>query len=229
MYWHVHSTCISDQTVSVIRYAISAYKCCHISSRHVWHGVISSNGQLIMHKRNHIYRYLWSNCKNLTHRLAWLIFQTSTMSNLSVHEYLEIQVWNYIYCVTMSICAQLATTVHDDVIKWKHFPRYWPFVRRIHRSPVNSPHKGQWRGALMFYLMCVWINDWVNNGKAGDLRRYRIHYDVTVMHVVEHVPVFGTCWKSAEKTSTSNICFAKSYPLGQHLTSLLTHLASVKE
>ena len=33
--------------------------------------------------------------------------------------------------------------LHDDVIKWKHFPRYWPFVRGIHRSPVNSPHKGQ--------------------------------------------------------------------------------------
>ena len=40
--------------------------------------------------------------------------------------------------------------IHDDAIKWKHFPRYWPFVRGIHRSPVNSPHKGQWRGALMF-------------------------------------------------------------------------------
>ena len=66
-------------------------------------------------------------------------------------------------------------------MKWKHFPRYWPFVRRIHRSPVNSPHKGQWRGALIFSLICVWINDWVNNGEAGDLRRYRIHYDVTVM------------------------------------------------
>ena len=38
---------------------------------------------------------------------------------------------------------------HDDVIKWKHFPRNWPFVRGIHRSPVNSPHKGQWRRALM--------------------------------------------------------------------------------
>ena len=36
---------------------------------------------------------------------------------------------------------------HDDVIKWKHFPCYWPFVRGIHRSPVNSPHKGLWRGA----------------------------------------------------------------------------------
>ena len=35
------------------------------------------------------------------------------------------------------------TCYHDDVIKWKHFPRYWPFVRGIHRSPVNSPHKGQ--------------------------------------------------------------------------------------
>ena len=44
---------------------------------------------------------------------------------------------------------------HDDVIKWKHFPRYWSFVQGIHRSPVNSPHKGQWRGALMFSLICT--------------------------------------------------------------------------
>ena len=44
---------------------------------------------------------------------------------------------------------------HDDVIKWKHFPRYWPFMRAIHRSPVNSPHKGQRRGALMFPLICA--------------------------------------------------------------------------
>ena len=49
------------------------------------------------------------------------------------------------------------------------------------RSPVNSPHKGQWRGALMFSLICVWINGWVNNREAGDLRRYRGHYDVNVM------------------------------------------------
>ena len=70
---------------------------------------------------------------------------------------------------------------HDDVIKWKHFPRYWPFVRGIHRSPVNFPHKGQWHGALMFSLICVWINDWVNNREAGDLRRYRADYDIIVM------------------------------------------------
>ena len=70
---------------------------------------------------------------------------------------------------------------HDDVIKWKHFPRNWPFVRWIHRSPVNSPHKGQWCVALMFSLICVWMNGGVNNREAGDLRRYRAHYDVTVV------------------------------------------------
>ena len=93
---------------------------------------------------------------------------------------------------------------HDDVIKWnfwtyasnnlcflwlswwrhqmEFFPRYWPFVRGIHRSPVNSPHKGQWRRAL-FSLICTWINGWVNNREAGDLRRHRTHYDVIVMIV----------------------------------------------
>ena len=70
---------------------------------------------------------------------------------------------------------------HDDVIKWKPFPRYWPFVRGINRSPVNSLYKGQWRGAVMFSLICAWINGWVNNGEAGDLRRHRVLYDVTAM------------------------------------------------
>ena len=72
--------------------------------------------------------------------------------------------------------------VYDDGVKWKHFPRYWPFVRGIHRSPVNSPHKGQWRGALMFSLFCAWINGRVNNRETGDLRRHRAHYDVIVIN-----------------------------------------------
>ena len=75
---------------------------------------------------------------------------------------------------------------------WRHqmetFPRYWPFVRGIHRSPVNFPHKGQWRGALKFSWICVWINGWVNNREAGDLRRYRAHHDVIVMCYL--------CWSS---------------------------------
>ena len=75
---------------------------------------------------------------------------------------------------------------YDDVIKWKHFPRYWPFVWGIHRSRVNSPFKGKWRGALIFSLICAWINGWVNNLKTGDFRRHRAHCDVTVMVIHMH-------------------------------------------
>ena len=98
--------------------------------------------------------------------LFYILFGLHVMPLLQIYD-VNITIWRCLY--------------HDDIIKWKHFPRYWPFVRRIQRSPVNSPHSGQWRGALMFSLICVWINDWVNNREAGDLRRYRAHYDVIVM------------------------------------------------
>ena len=67
-------------------------------------------------------------------------------------------------------------TEHDDVVKWKHFRRYWPFVQGIDRSPVNS----QWRGALMFSVICAWINGWVNNREAANLRRHLAYYDIIV-------------------------------------------------
>ena len=70
---------------------------------------------------------------------------------------------------------------YDDIIKWKHFPCYWTFVRGIHWSLVNSPHKGQSHGALMFSLTNSWMKSWVNNREAGDLRRHCADYDVIVM------------------------------------------------
>ena len=79
-----------------------------------------------------------------------------------------------------TITSQEIYVTHDDVTKWKLFPRYWPFVRGFHRWPVNSPHKGQWGGALMFSLIGAWINRWINSREAGDLRRHR-HCDVTLM------------------------------------------------
>ena len=48
-----------------------------------------------------------------------------------------------VYCNNSGIGRRTKLVLHDDVIKWKHFPRNWPFVRGIHRSPVNSPHKDQ--------------------------------------------------------------------------------------
>ena len=59
----------------------------------------------------------------------------------------------------------------------------------IHRSPVNSTHKGQWRGALMFSLICTWINGWVSNREAGDLRRQQAHYDVIVMNLYHNTTI----------------------------------------
>ena len=70
---------------------------------------------------------------------------------------------------------------------WRHQMETFSALLAIHRSPVYSPHIGQWRGALMFSLICVRINGLVNNGEAGDLRRHRAHYDVNVMsHLVYH-------------------------------------------
>ena len=91
--------------------------------------------------------------------------------------------YQYTFKISTSKSAALYffTWNHNDVIKWKHFLRHCPFVRGIHWSPVNSPHKGQWRGVLMFSLICARMNGWVNNHEAGDLRRHRAHYNVTVL------------------------------------------------
>ena len=117
--------------------------------------------------------------------------------------------WHYFWFPSM---------IHDDVIKWKHFPRNWPFVRGIHRSPVNSLHKGQWRGALVFSLICVWINGWVNTGETGDLRRYLVHCDVTVMYI-------GNCdahvqhWENDSCFQNAYICDTKPRWVNtQHIT-----------
>ena len=81
--------------------------------------------------------------------------------------------------------------------------------------PVNSPHKGQWRGALMFSLICVWMNGWVNNREAGDLRRQRRHYDVIVIvyfiivlfpQQPWHYGVPGTYWADADSIRLKLAC-----------------------
>ena len=117
------------------------------------------------------------------------------------HNFIILQLeWHVYACITM--CFQVLQTklyiyiywheiwsdeiwsnhiAHDYGIKWKPFPRYWPFVWGIHQSPVNSPHKGQWRRALMFSLICAWTNGWVNNRDVDDLRCHSTHFDVTVM------------------------------------------------
>ena len=102
-----------------------------------------------------------SRCNSLKHRaiLWWTVFRLSQTLYLKTVEGASNIVW---------------ISSHTW---WRHqmetFSAYCPFVRGI--------HKGQWRGALMFSVICVWINNWVNNREAGDLRRHRGHYDVNGM------------------------------------------------
>ena len=88
-------------------------------------------------------------------------------------------------------CAAICKKACHDDVKWKHFPRYWPFVQGVHRPPVNSPHKGQWPWALMFSLICTWINGSINNRETGDLRRHRAHYDIVMQQCQTIVMIRG--------------------------------------
>ena len=96
-------------------------------------------------------------------------------------ETLSWSLWRHCNAVFLWCVSSRFYWYRDNVIKWKHCPHYWPFLRRIHRSSVNSPHRGQWRDILMFSLICAWISGWVNNREAGQLRRHRAHYNVTAM------------------------------------------------
>ena len=73
--------------------------------------------------------------------------------------------------VIMCWCPMQYWSKHDDVIKWKHFPRYWPFVRGIYQSPVNPPHIGQWRGALSY-------NDVIMGTIASQITNLTIVYSI---------------------------------------------------
>ena len=108
--------------------------------------------------------------------------------------------WLYCNLLRYWFCYTEWST-HDDVIKWKHFPRDWPFVWGIHRSRWIPHTKASDAELFMFTLICVWINGWVNNREAGDLRRYRGHYDVIVMQFA---------WKKELMAIKRNVQYNKS-------------------
>ena len=72
-------------------------------------------------------------------------------SNISVTK-LNVVGWSMTQSSLLFLGDQMK--IHVDVIKWQHFPLCWPFVGGIYRSRLKSPHKGQWRGALVFSLIC---------------------------------------------------------------------------
>ena len=146
-------------------------------------------------------------CTQESHPKSWwatMLIRYHRDSNSEINQ-------EYLYAWESLLVSSIKN--HDDVIKWIYFPCYWPFVRGIHRSPVNSPHKGQRRGALIFSLICTRINGWVNNGEAGDLRRYRAHFDFTVMII---------CGLFSEVTA--NRCDPKNITLSSQQLSGSVHI-----
>ena len=148
------------------------------------------------HHRN-IMKALWGFTNSITMRSSGLIWKmniitvdkchvdTPTMMQHPHSLWYRKQTFRKISCkATHKICARLVPC-HGLLSWWRHqmetFSASLAFVPGNHRSPVNSPHKGQCHGALIFSLICVWINDWVNNREDGEFRRHRDYYDVTVM------------------------------------------------
>ena len=93
--------------------------------------------------------------------VSWYTWWMTRCSSELVHAQVFMMTsWNgNIFCITGPLCGN-------------------------HQSLVNSPHKGQWRRALMVFFICTWINSWVDNREAGDLRCHHTHYDVIVMLLV---------------------------------------------
>ena len=97
--------------------------------------------------------------------------------------------------------------LHGAFIRWKHFLRYWPFVRGIHRW-----HKGQWHGALVFSLINAWTKCWENNRNAGDLtpsRSFWRHCNVFIL-IVFHDDMIRLCYMM---TSSNGNIFRVTGPL----------------
>ena len=91
-----------------------------------------------------------------------------------------------------------------------------------HQSLVDTPHKGQWRGALMLSLINAWTNSWANNRGAGDLRRHRTHYDVTNAFPESELNHYlDQWWEFADVSRTWMISCISHYSVRYRIWSLL--------
>ena len=138
--------------------------------------------------------------------MAWSRTE-AIMPSLSKHHgslslYELTSTWRYIraqHCYYRCLCTlNMIITAHVSlpISWWRHqmetFSALLTLCAGNSPVPVNSPYKGQWRGALMFSLISVWTNGWVNNCEAGDLRLHCGHYDVTVMMSISLWFIFST-------------------------------------
>ena len=105
-------------------------------------------------------------------------------------------VWNFIKDLNLTPVGRISTTLRVLVRVYTH--PHQAIILHIYMMTSSNgnisrvtgplcgeftghPRKGQWRGALLFSLICARINGWVNTRKVGDFRRNHARYDVTVI------------------------------------------------
>ena len=90
--------------------------------------------------------------------------------------------WNFSHSISM-VCKSwpiILANVNKNMIT---FSALLALCEGNPTAPVDSSHKYQRRGALMFSLICTWTNGWANKWNACDLRRHCAHYEITVMNI----------------------------------------------
>ena len=138
-----------------------------------------------------LHKRITSQSRQFVHKFSqtsgWFDASSPFSFLITIHS-TEISSCHYFEVIMGAMASQIRSltivysTVYSGADQRKHQSSVsLAFVQGIHRSLVNSPHKGQWRGTLMFSLIYAWTTGWVNNHGAGDLRRHCVRYDVTVM------------------------------------------------
>ena len=144
---------------------------------------------------------LWDIC-NIKHRLCFIyssqnIFNAKNFNphkkpivllNMATFSQSMQRTWWPVASTTI-VTGSYSTSRHDDVIKWKHFPRYWPFVRGIHRWPMDSPHKASdaERWCLFYRRLNKWLSKqswgWWFETPSRSLWRHRNGFAIVVVRL----------------------------------------------
>ena len=108
------------------------------------------------------------------------LFQPDMLIQQSVNEILcsEVKIIGDRHSLTKTFIMKCSTSTW-----WRHQMETFSALLALCAGPGEFPHKGQWRGTLMFSFICAWVKDWVNNCEPGDLRCHHGHYDVNVMNL----------------------------------------------
>ena len=144
--------------------------------------IIGSDNGLSPGRRHVI---IWTNAEILLIGSLWTNFNEIEIHTFSLKNAFNYVVWKMATILSRPQCVNSFASgrcfekcnlwTHVMYPWWRHqmetFSALLALCAGNSPVPVNSPHKGQWRGALMFCLICVWTNGWVNNHEAGDLRR----------------------------------------------------------